>query len=242
MSEATVQATIADKIVNGTFCEREESGASHVYRDDKGIRVPSATQVLAFIGLVDFSRVKPEVLERKRQIGTAVHAACEYIDGPNGDELDWDTVDPSALPYILAYENFCKTVKFVSHSVEQAGIGCSYGMKYGYRIDRIGEIEGYPAIVEIKCGYKEECSWPLQLAGYELSAPKLDPAKTRLKKYLRVAAQLKKDGRFKVCGPYDKATDSRHFLSAVSLSWFKINSKFSIPNVPDEIGEEEDDE
>ena len=227
------------EIKDGTFCEQEEGGLAHVYRNAQGLRVPSVTQALAFVGLVDFSRVNPDVLQRKRLIGIAVHAACEYIDSPEkGGDLDWGTVHPDVVPYVLAYEKFCSEVKFQVQAVEEAGICKAFGMEFGYRIDRRGVFaDGMPAIVELKCGYKEEVSWPLQLGAYTLPSPKLTTGK--YKEYFRLAVQLRKDASYKVHS-YEKPSDQRHFLSCLSITWLKMNHKFQLPQVPDEIGVDED--
>lgn len=233
--------TATEKLIikDGTFCEQEESGLAHVYRNLKGMRVPSVTQTLAFVGLVDFSRVAPDVLQRKRLIGLAVHAACEFIDSPEKGELDWDTVDPLAVPYVIAYENFCSEMGFKAEATEEASVCTVYGMQFGCRIDARGTLgSGIPVIVERKCAYKEEISWPLQLAAQELASPKLTGT---YKNYLRIAVQLKKNGQYKVCGPYEKPTDQKHFLSALSLTWFKMNSRLALPNIPDDAGVDEDE-
>jgi len=61
--------------------------ATHTYTAG-GVRVPSVTQVLKLLPLgPDFSRVDPDVLERKRQLGNLVHDACAILD--EGDDLDW---------------------------------------------------------------------------------------------------------------------------------------------------------
>lgn len=236
--------TATEKVIikDGTFCEQEESGLQHVYRNISGLRVPSATQTLAFVGLVDFSRVAPDVLQRKRLIGIAVHAACEYIDSPEKGELDWDTVDPAVVPFVIAYENFCSDMRFKAEVTEEASVFTAFGMQFGCRIDARGTLgDGIPAIVERKCAYKEEISWPLQLAAQELVSPKLDPAKIKYKNYLKLAVQLKKNGQYKICGPYEKPTDQRHFLSALSLTWLKMNSHMQLPNIPDDMGVDEDE-
>lgn len=244
MTETVANPSPAIQIENGTFCED-----GHIYRNTQKIRVPSSTQVLAFVGLVDFSRVSFETLKRKRQIGLAVHAACEFIDTPEKGELDWEFVDEACVPYILAYEKFCREMQFKPVLVEKAGVSKSFGMEFGYRVDRVGTVgDGIPAIIELKCGYKEEISWPLQLASYELTLPKLpapelfkgvkvDP---KYKSYLRVAVQLKKDASFRAHS-YEKPSDQKHFLSALSLTWFKMNSKIALPDIPDDAGIDEEE-
>lgn len=227
------------KVIGGTF--REEG---HSYFDEKGIQVPSVTQVLASVGLVDFSRVKPEVLLKKRNIGLKVHAAAEFLDTPEKGELRYETITEDFLGYVMAYEQFCEETKFrpFPEYVERSGIHVVHGMPFGYRIDRVGEIsvgaKRVPIILEIKCGYKEEIAWPLQLAAYGMTPlPKLTMG---FVVYERVALQLKKDARFKVFR-YEDKYDERHFLSALSLTHYKMRAKISLPDVPEDIGEDEDE-
>jgi hypothetical protein len=73
--------------------------ASHTYRVGERV-VPSVTQLLAPIK-PDFSMVPPGVLERKRQLGTDVHLACEL-----DDDDDLGEVDDEILPYLQAWRQF----------------------------------------------------------------------------------------------------------------------------------------
>jgi hypothetical protein len=52
-------------------------------------RLIGVSEAIQSAGLKDFSRIAPDVLEHARQRGTAVHAACHFLD--EGD-LDWATV------------------------------------------------------------------------------------------------------------------------------------------------------
>jgi hypothetical protein len=78
--------------------EFEQEG--HVYRLD-GKPVPSVTQILA--PLEDFSMVPRDVLEAARIFGQHVHEACDLF---NRGELDWDSLDPSLVPYVCAWKQF----------------------------------------------------------------------------------------------------------------------------------------
>jgi len=226
-------------IVGGTFTEE-----NHAYHDARGMRVPSVTQALASVGLVDFSRVRKEVLDRKRLIGTAVHSCCEYIDTPGAGELDWDTVDEAAVGYVLAFERFVEESGFQVYPgyVEKAGIHVVHNLAFGYRIDRAGTIRvnGHrlSVLLEIKCGVKAEPTWPLQLAAYGLTPlPPPEGAPT----FKRVALQLRKDATFKLF-PYDDPNDARHFLSALSLTHFKMAvAKVEPPDIPDDVDMEDED-
>jgi hypothetical protein len=235
---ATAASSSAVKIKGGTFAE-----STHSYFSTEGILVPSVTQTLAAIGLVDFSRVKPSVLERKRNIGIAVHAATEYIDTPEKGELNWDSVATEAVGFVLAYESFCEQTGFRPTVIEHGGIAVVNSMAFGYRIDRFGTIgkgdNRASVILDIKCGCSEGVSWPLQLAGYAM-IPDL-PKPVGVPEHLRVALQLKKDGTFKTFS-YDSKYDARLFLSALSLTHYKMLRKIEIPRVPDDIEEGLEDE
>lgn len=73
---------------------------THTYTLD-GKVLPSVTQILK--PLYDFSAVPADVLERKRQIGTAVHKAIEL---DLLDDLDPDSLAPEVAPYFAAWVRF----------------------------------------------------------------------------------------------------------------------------------------
>ncbi len=52
----------------------------HVYRDSRGVRVPSVTQIMESAGLQDFSKVRKEDLEIAQERGTKVHHMCALYD------------------------------------------------------------------------------------------------------------------------------------------------------------------
>lgn len=77
----------------------------HRYTLD-GVVIPSVTQVLE--PLYDFAGIPAGVLERKAQLGTDVHLACELLDR---DDLDEETEEGRAAlapiaGYIEAYKKF----------------------------------------------------------------------------------------------------------------------------------------
>src|SRR2546427_11639137 len=82
----------------------------------QGRPVPSVTQVLHAAGLAaDYSRVPPDVLERKRIIGQYVHKATQYLDEGC---LDLETVDPELQPYLAAYQRFLEESGFRPQLIE----------------------------------------------------------------------------------------------------------------------------
>lgn len=166
----------------------------HEYRDPRGIRVASVTQVFALLGLIDYSRVNEEVLERKSKIGIAVHTAVQYLcEG----SLDWDTVGEEAMPYVVAADIWMREQGFVSIAQEEQGLAEINGMKYGWMADNRGKMmykgRDRHVILDLKTCVAVSPTWKLQTAAYALAAPKL-PAGER---YLRCILQLKADGTFR---------------------------------------------
>jgi hypothetical protein len=167
---------------------------NHVYTDEKGMRIASTTQVLAGLGMVDYSRVKEEVLERKSAIGVAAHASIQYLcEGT----LDWDSVAEEVMGYVVAGETWMREQKFTSLSQEGQGICELSGMKFGFQYDHLGELDfkgrRRKVILDLKTCVSSSPTWKLQTAAYALAAPNLPPGE----RYLRVILQLKADGGFR---------------------------------------------
>lgn len=72
----------------------------HEYRIDGRI-APSVSQVLA--PLEDFESVPRETLESARIFGQHVHEACALLVR---DELDWASLDPALVPYLMGARRF----------------------------------------------------------------------------------------------------------------------------------------
>jgi len=206
---------MATSIKNGTF---EESG--HVYRDEQGIEIPSTTQILEGLGLIDLDNIPGATLEHKRQLGDAVHYATRYLDQ---DTLDWSTVQQEWAGYLVAYTNFCEEMQFVPEPewIEKSGVHQINGMKYGYTIDRIGRIGtlAHRFLFEIKTAYKLESSWKLQTAAYELAVPKSNG------EYIaRAALQLKPDGSYKL-HLFEDPRDKDAWTWCLAVTHWKIKEK-----------------
>lgn len=214
-SKGTIQ------INGGTF---EES--SHTYRDDRGRKLPSVTQVFALLNMVDYSRVKEEILERKSQLGIAVHSAVQYLcEGC----LDWDSVADEAMSYVVGAECWMKEQQFTSLAQEEQGVNIVNGMAYGYMMDNRGTMvyKGRlrHVILDLKTCVAESPTWELQTAAYALAAPKLPNGE----KYLRVILQLKADGKAKP-HYFENREDENSFLYALYTAIWKLNRGYTIEN------------
>jgi hypothetical protein len=203
-------------IPGGTY-----NAAIHEYRDAENIIVPSTTQILDGVGLIDYDAVPGDTLEKKSILGDAVHFATEAFDF--GLAVDPSTMHDDLLGYLLGYEEFKSDTGFVPErtSIENTGIHAIRGMRYGYRWDRLGRFRGlaHRCLLEIKCAYREEASWRYQLSGYEETVKK-EPGEF----IARVAVQLKKDGKYEIF-MYEDSHDREVFEWALALTYKKIHHK-----------------
>lgn len=105
---------------------------THTYYVD-GLKIPGVTSILKGAGLIDFSMVPTDILERAFKFGTAVHLATELDDR---DNLDIVSLDAPLLPYILAWRKFKQDMGCKILSIEER----VYSAKYRYcgTLDRRG--------------------------------------------------------------------------------------------------------
>jgi hypothetical protein len=201
--------------IAGGFFEEE----THAYTNAQGLRIPSVTQVFALLGMVDYGYVKQEVLERKSQIGVAVHSAIQYLaEGA----LDWNTVAEETMPYVVAGEIWMKEQGFVSEQQEGQGIATIGGMQFGYMFDHLGRMlykgRQRHVILDLKTTVATSPTWKLQTAAYALAAPPLPNGE----RYLRCILQLKSDGSFRPWY-YEDRQDELAFQYALYTAIWKLN-------------------
>jgi hypothetical protein len=215
----------AEEVINFIFEEE-----SHVYTNvDTNRTILSVTQVLDSVGIVDYSDAPSEAMSRKSELGSAVHKATQYIDGPNS-ELNWseEKVDDRIYRYILGWEEFVADTNFVPQLIEYRGCVKLPQGDVGFMVDRVGLLNGeLSAILEIKCTCKEEESWKIQLAGYELCLlmqghkPQGSPA------FMRAAVQLlpeRLNGKLYKIYHYQDHQDRKVFQWALALaSWKELH-------------------
>lgn len=80
--------------------------ANHIYRVEGAVK-PGVTQILAGVGLSDFSA--PWFSEEARKIGEIGHK-CIYL--VNDNDLDWDSVDPSLIDPLKGYQKAKEEIGF----------------------------------------------------------------------------------------------------------------------------------
>lgn len=190
----------------------DPSDHSYYLGDRRLIGVSEAIQTA---GLKDFSRIDPTVLERAEQRGTAVHAACHYLD--DGD-LNWATVSPEIEPYVRAWERFKKETGVELLGIEKPLFHATLG--FAGTPDRVVNLYPHKGIIDLKT-YAPDAVTGIQLAGYSylelgqqspLDAPK------------RWGLWLKDDGKYSLTS-YEDRGDEAVFLACLTICKFKMANK-----------------
>ena len=202
----------------------------HIYRNSRGIVVPSATGVFDILGCSDFSMINPEDLEWKRNYGSGVHKGVEYLVY---DKLDWDTVDDVIIPAVTGIEQWLKAVQYQPLAVEEIKIITINGMEFGGTLDHRGSLiyKGIrrSAIIDVKTGSKYSKTWDWQIGGYSGGVPKVEGAG-----YIGVALQVNKEGKV---NPHwvETLKAQREFCILLAAANLKLNAGLAkIKNVEEE--------
>jgi hypothetical protein len=169
------------------------------------------SSILKRSGLVDFSGIPIETLERARQFGVAVHKVCELYDKKT---LDVSSVAEPIFPYLEAWQAFLK-----DHTIEIIEIEKPvYSKRFWYAgtPDRIATMNGKPTILDLKSSSSIYPSMRLQLAAYQIAYEELKGGKIKQ----RVIVQLLKDGKYKL-EPCADESDRDVFICAVNVAKWK---------------------
>lgn len=185
--------------------------ATHEYFWDSQ-PVPSVTRILQQV--VNYSGVPAEVLERKRQIGEAVHQAIA-LDLAN--DLDEESVVEPWAGYFQGWRRFMRETGFEPALCEHR----VYHRQYGYAgtLDICGRLKGKCALLDIKTSAEVHPSAALQTAAYAAALEDQDHIKTNV----RYALQLKDDGSYEL-HLHKGSADFQVFLALLSIyNWRKRN-------------------
>lgn len=145
----------------------EFDAASHTYRVG-GVVWPSVTQILgAFDHGLDM--VPEDVLNKKADLGRAVHRACELDDAGT---LDESTVHPIVMPYLTQWRRFRAELQVEVLGNEHIVINRLHGyVGTNDRLLRFGRFKR--AVCDIKSGMKRPWhEW--QTGGYKAAADRWD--------------------------------------------------------------------
>lgn len=184
--------------------------ASHTYTWD-GKPVPNVTRILA--PLTDYSRIHPDVLERARQEGKAIHRLVE-LDCLG--TLDVDALPAWMRPAYGAWVEFKAASGFALILSEFKG----YEPRLGFAgtldlVCLLPNLKGWKgtALLDVK---RSLMGGPV--IGYQTAAYKAivesDKAMPRVSR--RGALRLGNDGKFRL-EPFDKPTDMGRFLACLGF-------------------------
>jgi hypothetical protein len=171
----------------------------HRYTFD-GVVLPSVTQILQGVGLINFDGIDPQIVQQAASFGTAVHEMTALDD--IGD-LDEQSLDSNLLPYLEAWRTFRGAMKF--DAIEQPMANRIFD--FAGTPDRIGHLVK-PTIFDIKTGTTVYPSTALQLAGYAILSG--------ITSARRIVIQLLPTGKFKLT-EYTDRKDREIFLAALSV-------------------------
>ena len=163
---------------------------------------PHVTDIIALVRNMAWT---PEyALERGRH----VHRACALLDGwGDGSGLDLDSLHPVLVPYVDAYQLFCKAWMPTYIAIEKNVEHKRY--RYQGRLDRLTPYE----IFDLKCGGSRHAATGLQLSAYEKGYSEV-PRR-------RFAVHLLPNGRFFVEEYRDRA-DWPVFLGLLNAHQWRV--------------------
>jgi hypothetical protein len=201
---------------------------THRYVNARGQERPSVTQTLQAGGLFDFSRINPAVLERKRLIGSEVHAWTAAYDQailefPHHSRMwPWmDSVSEEAERYCAAWIKFRSEIAFTTLGIEVQMLKPVMGLELGGTYDRKVRIGNRIHILEIKTVASFHHAWRLQLADYVMQ----DTGRSNCSMYARSVVRLLNNGtyRFDTIDPQWDETDSAVAVAFAQTYMWKKN-------------------
>lgn len=177
---------------------------THTYRFGGSV-VPGVTSILK--PMSDFSRIDPQVLEAKADLGRRVHFACELHDE---DDLDPASIEADVAPYFDAYVKFREDTGCEILAVEQKVYHPL--MRYAGTLDRVLRIGNCKWMVDLKTCFTTPVSAGPQTAAYLRALA--DTTITR-----RAALRLKPDGTYRL-EELNNPDDWSAFMACLTLRRF----------------------
>lgn len=187
---------------------------THVYR--LGDRVlPSVTTIIKPVG-IDYSAIAPDVLERKRQLGSAVHKACELDDE---DDLDDETLPELLAPYVAAWRRFKTETRALVLLNERRLYHPR--LLYAGTIDRLITLLGDLWVIDLKTAADPAPSYGIQTAAYHELVEAHEPGRGEAR---RGTVHLRDDGTYKL-HEYRNPNDLAAFRALLTLHSWKESTR-----------------
>lgn len=178
---------------------------SHTYRY-AGIPLPSVTQVLD--PLLELEGIPKHLLEAARLFGTHVHEACHLLVR---GELDWSSLDPALVPYIVGAKRFLEESGMVVIASELRVTGIAGGVHCAGTLDIVGVLRNHECVIDWKSTATIPKTVGLQTAAYERFY-RMQRGGPQRKRY---CVQLR-EGDYRLHVLNDPA-DWNYFLSALNI-------------------------
>ncbi len=189
---------------------------NHIYRLENMV-IPGFSQIVQDLGLTDFSRVKPDDLRYKREVGTAVHKA---IFLHNVGKLNMNSLDENVTPYFNSWLKFIELYhpKILTQYSEKPI--CSIKWRYGVTPDIVAELKQGNTIIELKSTSQMSPVIALQTEAQAIAI--LETYKLKIKQ--RWGLQLIPNAMPKL-SVYEDMSDFTVWISAVNFwNWKKKNN------------------
>lgn len=182
--------------------------------------IPSCTEAVQIAGLIDFSYVNAELLERKSELGREVHKARHLQDIGR-----LSSYDPAIGNYLIAWTTFKQESGFIPYLSEHWQGAEINGMHYGMRIDVSGFLKGAETIADVKIGDIHP-HHAIQLAGYAagLDHASLSGALAKFLARKRAVVQLRSDATYRL-KLFEDRRDFDVFVSALYIATWKKERK-----------------
>jgi len=184
---------------------------THKYYLD-GMELTSVTYALASVGVVDFSMVNWEVLERAKLVGDIVHEIARLYAL---NELDEDTIDKSLWGYYLAIKKY-----FEEHVKKIISVESRIFDKYNGYAGRTDIVyygfDGRVYLDDYKTGVQIPLAARLQTAAYQRAYTK----NYNIKIHARGGVYLNYDGTFKRY-QYSSRQDFHSFIQCLGIARLK---------------------
>ena len=177
-------------------------------------QIPSVSHLLRPLTESYLAEIPEAILNWKRDLGTAVHKACEYHDQGILNETD---LDPNIVPYLEGYKSFL--VDFQPKWDRVEAIVFNELQRYAGTLDRAGTLTTGPAIVDLKTSLKIRPSAGIQLWAYATAYEEIEQPDL-------LVLQLLKDGTYKLqpFTDYDEYEATWNALLTVH-AWKKRNER-----------------
>jgi len=181
-----------------------------------GIDSLSVTQAIQGVGMTDFSKVRPDILEASKKFGNAVHRMTELDDKNN---LCEESLSGPLIPLLAGWRKFKKDYGIKKFLANEEKLGSLLFM-YAGTPDRVAVIKSDIAIIDLKSTTTLYKTVKLQTAAYKQLWNENNP-KRKAKR--RLAVRLIPNN-YRVNEFHDDSSDWRVFLACLQVTNFKLEN------------------